>query len=99
MGFYIQTPVNMGKADWLIEREGAMRHDPHAAKPDNKVIVCVVENGLFDAAGIIYDKNELKAFAYTDPSDHRRRHWLLMDTERVIELCPEVESRLRPVAV
>lgn len=82
MGFYIETPGNQAKAGQLVEDFGAVQISAPAQLndvPSGKTLVCVVENPFFDAAAIIYDEQELTAFA--DPSDGRRRTWLLLDTK------------------
>ncbi len=86
MGFYIETYCNQGKADELVKRHGAVKiATPKSFNdiPVDKGLICVVENGFFDAAGFCYDENEFKAFV--DP-DGRRKHWLLMDKELAIKL-------------
>ena len=42
-------------------------------------VICVIDNGLFEAAGLIYDKNEFIEF--TLPMDMRKRTFLKMDKE------------------
>jgi hypothetical protein len=58
--------------------------------PADKVLVCVVENGLFEAAGVTYNERELRAF--TDPSDDRPKTWLIVPKE-VLKLQPWWEDR------
>jgi hypothetical protein len=38
-------------------------------------LVCVVENGIFDAAGYCFSAREMMAFAYPDS---RRKTWLVV---------------------
>ena len=54
-------------------------------------VVCVVENGMFDAAGFAFCKEELEVFAAPDA---RPKTWLSMDLERAIELsdCDKYEG-------
>jgi hypothetical protein len=49
-------------------------------------LLCVVENGPFDAIAIIYDEHECEEFS--DPSDGRPKTWLLLDTATVLRACP-----------
>lgn len=54
----------------LIEGAKVIKERPIAFQPD---LVCVVENGLFDAAGYCYNEEEMRAF---NEPDGRRRTWL-----------------------
>jgi len=81
MGYYIQTYCNVGKADELVKRHVAIRIATPKSFRDisvDKALICVVENGFFDAAGYCYDESEFNAFV--EP-DGRRKHWLLMDKD------------------
>lgn len=91
MGYYINTGHNVGKAEWLIANESALELTfvPRSLadlSPDTELngLICVVNNGPFEAAGFIYSDRELEAF--TDPSDYRDKRWLVMPLERAKEL-------------
>ena len=88
MGFYIEGPVT-GKADWLLENHDAieLKGPKEAEKAFNEGygIICVIDNGAFDAAGFMFSLLELKAFS--DPFDPRFRRWLAMDRKTAEELC------------
>lgn len=82
MGWYIECPVCTGKVEWLVEHHGARilgrdELEPIKELPAHLALVCVVDNGPFDAASYCYDQYEFEAF--NDPSDWRPRTWLLMD--------------------
>ena len=49
------------------------------AKPDKFMnnLVCVINNGIFGAAGYAYNEREFEVF--TDPSDPRQRRWFIWD--------------------
>ncbi len=51
--------------------------------PDNKALVCVVDNGPFEAAGFAFSENEFAAFCYPDG---RPREWVLIDWDKACEL-------------
>jgi len=79
MGYYInnlpdgQELEARNKADQLLTKVvGARVIFPPPTKWEED-LVCVLENGLFDAAGYIYSQPELEEFAYPDG---RRRTWL-----------------------
>lgn len=84
MGCYIETPQSRGRARYLIEHEGAREVTEHDRPGADELLVCVVENGPFDAAGIAYSENERLVFAHPDG---RPRTWLLIDRERGMALC------------
>ena len=80
MGYYIDQNSNgtrlpaCNKADYLI-LDGAVE----ITKPDKWMpnLVCVIHNGIFDAAGYMYDENEFRYFA--DPHDTRSKTWLIYE--------------------
>src|SRR3990167_9029165 len=61
MGFYI-NPREGTKEDWLL-RNGQEIVRPDWPPPEGQVIVCMVDNGPFRAAGICYDMAEFSEFA------------------------------------
>ena len=74
MGYYINPPVRLGKAGWLIEHEKA------TLSTADKANICVVNNVFFDAAAYIYNDSERRDF--TLPDDLRPKIWLVMDETR-----------------
>jgi hypothetical protein len=79
MGYYIEVPQNLHKAEQIINMYNAIQlpSAPHSVSQlPNMAVICVVENGLFDAACYCYNDREIAAFA--DPNDHRRKTWLGM---------------------
>lgn len=87
MGYYIQTDAPHGKAEFLVREHNAevLPYVPAWNEVDaSKAIICVVDNGLFEAAGFAYSANELAAF--NRPSDMRLKTWLLMDRDKAKEL-------------
>lgn len=80
MGYYIQAPTNLGKADWLVKTHGAERIPEPQMWRNDKAIICVVDNVAFEAMGFAYSPDELEEFKQPDRSHpNRRREWLLMD--------------------
>lgn len=88
MGYYINTGENVGKAEYLIERYGAqeMTGSPRSLRdlPSDLGLVCVVNNGPFEAAGFVFSDRELEAF--TEPTDYRFKRWLTMPLDKAKEL-------------
>lgn len=80
MGYYLPN-------DEPIVNKGA----EHINKPDNfsdipedKALICEVDNSYFKANGLCYCKEEFEAF--DSPSDRRPKKWFLMDKEKAHKL-------------
>jgi len=96
MGFYIQTPEAKGKANHLVKAYGAsrLRVTPQWNEvPEGKAAICVVDNGAFEAAGLAYSEEELRAFS--EPTDRRPKTWLLMETKLAHKLAGRDECQDR----
>ena len=92
MGCYIETPVVKGKADWLMNNAGARPVSDLSFPPmDGYLMVCVVDNGPFEAAAIAYSREEWKVF--TRP-DGRMKMWLWVPRDRILEVEPGLARRL-----
>ena len=87
MGYYIQTSGRGSKVEALVRDHNAIKtYQPSSFEdiPEGKALICVVDNVAFEAAGLVYSQSELEAF--TVPSDHRMKTWLLMDKAKAHEL-------------
>ena len=89
MGYYIETPgQNTGKAQRICNdhKDAFIIPQPisFSKVPDKMGLICVVENGLFDAAGYCYNEQEFLAFS--DLDDPRRKTWILMDKVKAEKL-------------
>ena len=91
MGYYIEVPHNKGKAQQLVDLHSAQILDKkpefNEVAPD-KAIICVLDNGPFEAAGYAYSERELAEFAAPDRfgSYQRPRTWLIMDKKLAVKL-------------
>lgn len=81
MGRYINStsqgqlgPSALSKLQGIIA-DGGVRIAPPTEFQEN--LVCVVDNGIFGAAGYAYDKDEFDCFNH--PSDKRPKAWLIWD--------------------
>jgi hypothetical protein len=88
MGYYIQGP-NRGKAsDILIRIPGSRiltKPDPSLLDEGSEdVLICVVSNGGFDAAGVAFSKRDLAE--WMDPSDPRPKVWISANRNMVRRL-------------
>ena len=91
MGYYINSAGGdalgaKGKAISLIKRENAkfLIEAPSQLPTDGNGIICVVDNGDFEAAAFAYSNDELDYF--NSPSDTRPKVWLEMPLQRCKEL-------------
>ena len=91
MGYYIETPVHLGKAKYLVDHHNAeLVLSPEDFKFDgDEALVCVVENGPFDAAGVAYDAAERDSF--NNPTDPRAKTWLKITKKLALELQPALK--------
>ncbi len=79
MGYYVEVPQNKDKVNKIIELFGGERVNKPKKFSDiaeDKALLCVVDNGPFEAAGFAYDEREFEAFSH---SDGRPREWMTMD--------------------
>jgi hypothetical protein len=83
MGRYLNQDVKgeplpaTGKVEAIIKRiPGTIvrAHPPHDESEWTPDLVCVVENGFFDAAGYAHSPEEMMAFSL--PHDRRHKTWL-----------------------
>ncbi len=82
MGYYIQGGGAQGKTRFLVtELGGKQIPQPRSFDdiPADKALIVVVNNGPFQAAGLIFSPAEFKAF--TLPSDYRDKEFVLVDRE------------------
>lgn len=81
MGYYIETEGVKGKAEYLADRHEAeilpQAPDTFEDVPENKALICVVDNGPFEAAALCYSIEEFAEF--NEAGDPRPKIWLLMD--------------------
>jgi hypothetical protein len=95
MGYYIQLPNNQNKAKQLVDLHNAeLVLSPESFDfSKDKALICVVENQLFEAAGIAFNPDERDAFLPT-ATDRRPRTWVMLPKTKVTELCPDVSDML-----
>ena len=70
MGYYIEVPSPKGKAAQLAEMYGAGIMDNPPATfddiPEGLALICVVDNGPFEAAALCYSAEEFAEFSTPD---------------------------------
>jgi hypothetical protein len=97
MGFYIQAPLNLGKAEWISSEYGEAQLIPQPEKfsdiPEEKFLICVVNNGPFEAAAVIYSEQEFREFT-ADSTDNRPKKFLLLSREMTFKLVPDLKGFL-----
>lgn len=81
MGYYIETAAPKGKADIICKELDGIEISQDEAeffvKEQMGAIICVVDNGLFEAAAYCYNLSEFRTF--TDKSDDRPKRWVLVE--------------------
>ena len=85
MGYYIDPP-DQTKEEWLLTHGTLCDEVPlrHVDTKTNSVAVVLVDNIIFQAAGIAYSQAELEAFKHEDP---RPKEWYWVPIEK---LTPEI---------
>lgn len=85
MGYYIEVPNNKGKAQQLVELHGAriLGKKPSFNDYPQEAVICVLDNGTFEAAGYAFSERELEVFAFPDM---RPKTWLVMDRKKAHKL-------------
>lgn len=90
MGFYIECRVLHGKAKEIMQEYDAVEISVDEAESvflekKNGAVICVVDNGPFEAAAYCYSLNEFKAFSRSE--DNRPKTWLLANkVDRVMAM-------------
>lgn len=87
MGYYIEVPQPRGKAQQLADLHGATLTTCPATfeeVPEGQALLCIVDNGPFEAVALCYDVDEFNVF--NDPEDPRPRQWMLMEQTKAHEL-------------
>ncbi len=93
MGIYI-NPKRQSKEDWLQHNCDTKEFETpsYGDLKEGNLFVCLIDNGLFNAAGIAFNKNEFEAFAVTDR--YRRKVWYQCSKDRLVEVTPELKGYL-----
>jgi len=91
MGLYIEPEGN--KLEWLQKNSELMHPTTYvpieydfSSTPKDKVVVCLVDNHIFQAAGVAFNKKEFDAFNL--PGDDRPKTWFLVDREKARAIAP-----------
>lgn len=83
VGYYIQTSRPRNKAADIYTEHPSSELIPQPASfaevPEGKGLICVVDNGPFEAAAFCFDEWEFEEFIRTD--EDRTRTWILMPRE------------------
>lgn len=96
MGEYI-NPKDMTKEQWLSKHgvcalESEIKMAKHFGKSD-LIPVCLINNGPFTAAAILYDEREI--IEATRADDLRPKSFFLCEGRDLISVCPSVERKLK----
>ena len=97
MGLYFQG-INQIPKEEVLEKYGKLIHEgvtsPKLKKEDierddNQFVVCLIDNTLFTAAGIMYDYREYEGFSLS--SDHRYKKWYIVPKNILKQGCDDGE--------
>lgn len=88
MGYYIETGTTRNKANLILERLGGIVITQSEAENAltacrDCAVVCVVDNGLFEAAAYCHSPKEFQQFSRVD--DDRPKTWLLIENKAEVE--------------
>lgn len=89
MGYYIQTSEPKGKVEAICKGLNGIEITQDEAaffvKEQMGAVICVVDNGKFEAAAFCHNLDEFRVFS--DPQDDRPKRWVMVeDIEKVKEL-------------
>jgi hypothetical protein len=81
MGYYIQTAAPKGKTEAICKELSGIEISQDEAeffvKEQMGAVICVVDNGPFEAAAYCYNLDEFRVF--TDPQDARPKRWVTVE--------------------
>lgn len=81
MGYYIQTAAPKGKTEAICEGLNGIEISQDEAeffvKEQMGAVICVVDNGPFEAAAYCHNLDEFRVFA--DPQDDRPKRWVTVE--------------------
>ena len=87
MAYYINPP-SVSKEAWLKQYGKALTEAPKWEDvPFDSLPVCLVENSMFSAAGIAYDRDEYEIFI---KPDRRKKQWFIVTKELIIQVEPSI---------
>ena len=86
MGYYLEVPEPLNKAEQLIKLYDAKKIPrPLFPVPEGEALVLVVKNEHFEVAGYIFNKKEFLSANSDKVGPERKRTWLLIDKGKVIK--------------
>lgn len=89
MGFYINHPEmnSLGKVDFIVSNLGGeIIPQPETLQdiPEDKALIVVVNNGMFEAAGYAFDQGEFESFTWE--RNKRPKVFVQMDKQQAEKL-------------
>ena len=87
MGMYI-NPSGMSKEDWLLNNAIPVKLQElsNFDWKSDKVPVALLDNGMFTAAGVCFNKEEFEVFSNPDG---RRKLWFTVSKEKLRQVSPD----------
>lgn len=87
MGYYINPPGG-DKVAWLLANGKRLQQAP-TSRTEGTHPVCLINNGVFLAAGIAYDQGELETFS---AEDGRSKYWFEVPDIALEEYCKGISE-------
>lgn len=89
MGWYL-NPTEITKHEFVEQHAQKVSYYGQRLNdiPEDKVLLCMLFNGGFEALGVGVNDAELKQWALSAPEDRRRRDYYLIDKKLVAPLLP-----------
>lgn len=85
MSYYI-NPLDSSKEEWLGQHgtEVSLPEVKRFSFANGTLPVCLVDNGAFSAAAILYDPRERDCFTAPNPRDRRPKRWFLVSKQHLL---------------
>jgi len=83
MGCYV-NPEGMTKEKWLEENKLRSQSTCPQVVPDDCMIVCLIDNGPFKAAGVGFSEREIEEF--NDSKDNRKKVWYVVEIDKLMKV-------------
>ncbi len=83
MGAYVNPTDGKTAQEWLNRHGTALGGTPQSMPEDGTLIICLVNNGAFFAAGICFSESELECFT---TYDGRLKEFYKVDKDKLYEV-------------
>jgi len=86
MGLYI-NPQEVSKEQWLNDNGEQLEKAPVKMRENKEeILVCLIDNGPFTAAGVAFNQAELNNFC---KEDMRYKEWFVVGLDKIKRVCSD----------